>query len=216
MVEYSNENFIIEIDDQGHLILPEEIMRRFGFVTGAVTRLVERENKLTLTKSTSALSKIYIEPTNRCNLECRTCMRNVWNESMGFMSQEIFDRLLQSINEIYPKPVVFFGGIGEPTVHPHIIDMIAAFRKCNCEVELITNGIQLTRDFVNKLIEMNVRRIWVSLDGITPKSYSDIRLGDALPQILSNLVAMKELKFNKRDFAPASRYCFCCNEKKYY
>jgi len=72
MVERKNEIYKIDIDDQGHLILPQEIMRGFGFVKGAVARLEEQENNLTLSKSTSALSKIYIEPTNRCNLQCRT------------------------------------------------------------------------------------------------------------------------------------------------
>lgn len=40
------------------------------------------------------LSKLYIEPTNCCNLTCRTCVRNIWGEAPGYMSQATFDRIL--------------------------------------------------------------------------------------------------------------------------
>jgi MoaA/NifB/PqqE/SkfB family radical SAM enzyme len=32
------------------------------------------------------LRKIYVEPTNACNLACRTCVRNSWDEPEGFMA----------------------------------------------------------------------------------------------------------------------------------
>ena len=45
----------------------------------------------------SQLSKLYIEPTNCCNLTCRTCVRNIWGEEPGYMSQATFDRILASL-----------------------------------------------------------------------------------------------------------------------
>jgi MoaA/NifB/PqqE/SkfB family radical SAM enzyme len=45
----------------------------------------------------SKLRKLYIEPTNCCNLTCRTCVRNIWGEGPGYMSQAVFDRILESI-----------------------------------------------------------------------------------------------------------------------
>jgi MoaA/NifB/PqqE/SkfB family radical SAM enzyme len=38
------------------------------------------------------------------------------------------------------------------------------------------------------LIEAGLDTLWVSIDGATPESYADIRLGAALPQVLQNLV----------------------------
>jgi len=37
------------------------------------------------------LNKIYLEPTNRCNLTCVTCMRHSWDEPLG--DEEIVRRL---------------------------------------------------------------------------------------------------------------------------
>jgi MoaA/NifB/PqqE/SkfB family radical SAM enzyme len=45
----------------------------------------------------SQLSKIYIEPTNCCNLTCRTCIRNIWGEEPGYMSRATFDSILASL-----------------------------------------------------------------------------------------------------------------------
>ncbi len=39
------------------------------------------------------LEKVYIEVTNACNLECRTCMRNVWNEPIGYMAENTFSQI---------------------------------------------------------------------------------------------------------------------------
>jgi MoaA/NifB/PqqE/SkfB family radical SAM enzyme len=47
------------------------------------------------------LCKLYIEPTNCCNLTCRTCIRNIWGEELGYMCQDTFDRILESL---FPAP----------------------------------------------------------------------------------------------------------------
>jgi hypothetical protein len=36
--------------------------------------------------------------------------------------------------------------------------------------------------------------LWVSLDGPTPESFADVRLGAALPQILENVTRFRELR----------------------
>jgi MoaA/NifB/PqqE/SkfB family radical SAM enzyme len=43
------------------------------------------------------LLKLYIEPTNCCNLTCRTCIRNIWGEEAGYMSRDVFDRIMTSL-----------------------------------------------------------------------------------------------------------------------
>jgi MoaA/NifB/PqqE/SkfB family radical SAM enzyme len=69
------------------------------------------------------LSKVYVEPTNRCNLMCRTCMRNAWDEPPGDMSLATFARVIDGLRAVDPPPTVFFGGIGEPLFHPQMLNM---------------------------------------------------------------------------------------------
>jgi len=42
--------------------------------------------------------------------------------------------------------------------------------------------------------------LWVSLDGASPKSYQDVRLGDALPAILQNLKGLRSLQLRRSGF----------------
>jgi MoaA/NifB/PqqE/SkfB family radical SAM enzyme len=36
------------------------------------------------------LSRVYVEPTNACNLACKTCVRHAWDEPEGFMAWDVF------------------------------------------------------------------------------------------------------------------------------
>jgi MoaA/NifB/PqqE/SkfB family radical SAM enzyme len=145
------------------------------------------------------ISKLYIEPTNRCNLDCRTCMRNSWDEPMGQMDHEIYDRILAEVAELPTPPTIFFGGIGEPLSHPHIVDMVARAKKIAARVEMITNGILLSEGMAMALIQAGLDCLWVSIDGAHPESYLDVRLGDHLPEIIDNLHHWQQLSGGRTD-----------------
>jgi MoaA/NifB/PqqE/SkfB family radical SAM enzyme len=183
----------VEVDGQGHLILPPEIIERFGLVPGSTVILEAGTNRFSVGRSAAVLSKIYIEPTNLCNLDCRTCMRNVWDEPLGKMSDETFLKVMDGVKQFSATPSVFFGGFGEPLVHPNIIDMVKSAKTAGAEVELITNGILLNEMVSGKLMEAGLDRIWVSIDGATPESYEDVRLGAALPQVIENLMGLQKI-----------------------
>jgi MoaA/NifB/PqqE/SkfB family radical SAM enzyme len=192
----------VQLDDQGHLILPPELLARYGLVPGAQVRLSEGDAGFVFSRSTENLARVYIEPTNICNLDCATCMRNAWNEPLGKMSAETFERVIKSIGQLTHKPSISFGGFGEPLTHPQILAMVAAAKQVGESVELITNGILLTPEVCEKFIELGLDRLWVSLDGATPQSYADVRLGDALPQVLANLEHLRRQLRKVRSATP--------------
>jgi len=179
--------FEAHVDDEGRLVLPREMISHFGLKPGVQVGIDDGENYLCLQRPITHLAKVYIEPTNACNLECRTCIRNVWDEPIGRMSTKTFDRIMEGLKVFSPKPTVFFGGFGEPLSHPGIVDMVAQVKALGITVELITNGTLLTREMSRQLIEAGLDMLWVSLDGATPESYADVRLGAALPEVLANL-----------------------------
>ena len=162
------------------------------------------------------LEKIYIEPTNTCNLNCSTCIRNIWDEPDSFMSKVTFVNILKHINEISPIPSVFFGGYGEPLNHPDIFEMINKLKNNNIKVELITNGILLTKKVAELLIDIGLDRIWVSIDGSTPENYLDIRLGSNLPLILSHLKTLQRLKDIKKSVSPGLGVAFVALKRNIY
>ena len=188
------------VDDEGRLVLPPEVVSRFRLTPGTQVLIDEGNNGLHLHRPVTNLAKVYIEPTNRCNLECRTCLRNVWDEPLGQMSSATFARIIEGLRFFSPPPTVFFGGVGEPLFHPDIVEMVAQVKSLGATVELITNGTLLTKEMSRQLIEASLDMLWVSLDGATPESYADVRLAAALPEVLANLADLRRIRWG--DYPP--------------
>ncbi len=180
-----------QVDGDGRLVLPPELATRYGIRPGARVLVNEGANSFNLLRP-AHLAKLYIEPTNQCNLNCRTCIRNVWEEPLGKMSDTAFDRVIEGLSAFSPPPTVFFGGLGEPLYHPRIAEMVARSKELGARVEIITNGTLLTADLSRELLAAGIDMLWVSLDGATPESYADIRLGAALPQVIENIAHFRD------------------------
>jgi MoaA/NifB/PqqE/SkfB family radical SAM enzyme len=200
----------IEADKNGQLILPPDTASKYGIKPGDRIRFTENQNGLNL-QLPMRLSKLYIEPTNLCNIQCTTCIRNTWDEPMGRMSDTIFERIVDGICSLPSLPEnVFFGGFGEPLSHPGIIDMISRIKNLGISVELITNATLLDRNMAISLMRTGLDTLWVSLDGATPESYTDVRLGAELPNVLKNLENLNKINYDieelyKGDYVPLTR-----------
>jgi len=71
-------------------VLPPDVAAQSGLVPGARMRLEPTRNGLRLHRSVTHLAKVYVEPTNACNLDCATCFRHGWDEPIGRMSEVSF------------------------------------------------------------------------------------------------------------------------------
>ncbi len=115
------------------------------------------------------LKKLYIEPTTKCNLNCRMCFRNTWfDEPICDLSLEDYKQVLAAM----PKTVetVFFGGMGEPLFHKDILEMIRLAAETGVEVELLTNGTLLTEKMIHGILEAGLTRLWISIDDLETDS----------------------------------------------
>ena len=93
------------------------------------------------------LRKLYIEPTTKCNLNCRMCFRHTWfDEPICDLSLEDFRKALDTM----PSSVetIFFGGMGEPLFHRDILQMVRLAAETGAEVELLTNGTLLSEELI--------------------------------------------------------------------
>jgi len=187
-------DFRAQVDEEGRLIFPPEVVSRHGLGPGAQLRIEEGANGVRLRQPVTHLAKVYVEVTSRCNLECRACIRNSWEEPLGQMETGTFSRVLEGLRAFSPPPTVFFGGFGEPLAHPSSVEMVAQAKALGGRVELITNGTLLAQDMSRRLIAAGLDMLWVSLDGATPESYTDVRLGAALPEVLANLKAFRDAR----------------------
>ena len=74
-------------------------------------------------KMEDSIRKLYVEASSRCNLACKMCFRHSWvGESVGDLDPAVFARLLDD-PVLADTETVFFGGMGEPLVHPALVSM---------------------------------------------------------------------------------------------
>jgi MoaA/NifB/PqqE/SkfB family radical SAM enzyme len=186
------------VNQEGHLVLPPEVVERFGFTPGAEVPLTIAAHGVHLKRPFTHLAKVYLEPTNSCNLDCRTCMRNAWDEPLGTMPTQVFERILDGLKGYSTAPEISFGGLGEPLLHKQIGAMVSQAKALGARVELITNGTLLSEPRSQELIQAGLDMLWVSIDGARPESYMDVRLGAELPQVLENVARFHSLRSSLR------------------
>jgi len=75
-----------------------------------------------------------------CNYRCRFCFAT-YRDIRGQLSLDDAKRLLQQLREAGTEKINFAGG--EPTLHPHIGELMAEARRLGFVTSLITNGARL-------------------------------------------------------------------------
>lgn len=140
------------------------------------------------------LKKIYLEPTTNCNLSCKTCMRNTWDEPGGEMSMELFHHILDGLKQIPTLKEVAVWGIGEPLTHPHLPTIIQLLHQQGYRTELITNAMRLTEAMAEALILAGLDQMVVSVDSTSPDQLSEIRTGATLKKIIGNVKKLNQIK----------------------
>jgi MoaA/NifB/PqqE/SkfB family radical SAM enzyme len=161
----------IHVDADGRLVLPPEARTLLGTNNDVELLLNEVQQGVVLRRALHQPAKIYIEPTSRCNLSCRMCIRNAWEEKQGNMDDVTFQRLIDSVAALPEKPAIVFGGFGEPLFHPKIREMLRQAKEVASRVELITNGILFTEDLAQEFIRLKLDIIWFSLDRLHADAY---------------------------------------------
>jgi Fe-coproporphyrin III synthase len=189
-------------DDLGRLTLPSDFVQRRRLAPNLEYWLDEREGELILRPRLPDARKLYIEPTTGCNLHCRTCIRNVWGDPEAKMSMDTFRRIVDSLAGLPNLNRVVFTGFGEPLSHPNILEMIEAVRQHDLAVSVGSNGLLLKQKMAQELVRLGVDRLVVSVDGVRPETYADIR-GAMLSQVLDNIRSLNEAKRQFGSLFPA-------------
>lgn len=139
------------------------------------------------------MKKLYIEASSRCNYNCKMCFRKTWiGEQFKDMEWDVF---LNSMNTM-PDTVetVFFGGMGEPLIHPRIIEMVKIAHDMGKRTEIISNGTLLNEKTILALIDAGIDMIWVSIDSFHEEYYDKIQQNGKFSTILKNLRTLNKIR----------------------
>ncbi len=177
----------------GKLLFPDDISKKIGLCENAELRIIVEGNRIHLYPNIHSLSKVYIEPTSQCNLKCQTCIRNTWEEAMGNMDINVFDKVINELGEFDGLETIMFGGFGEPTFHKDFLYMVDRAKSLGVKVEITTNGTLLNENMQKALLDRKVDRIWISFDGTSEEKFEDIREGAKFNRVVENLKKLKTI-----------------------
>lgn len=140
-----------------------------------------------------APSMVFIDTTNRCNMNCPICLANI--PAMGFRfdpPMEYFEKIFEVLSKRNPRPKIQLFG-GEPTVRQDLIDIIEiAKKKYGLSARVVTNGLRLAdEDYCKKLVATGTQ-IMFSFDG-TDEGAND-RTRNHSTAIAKKLKALENLK----------------------
>jgi len=192
----------VRADNGNRLLLPEGFFNQRSISPDTEYWLDEREGDLILHPRIPNARKLYVEPTTGCDLHCRTCIRNAWQDPEAQMTMDTFQRLMEGLKDLPSLTRVVFTGFGEPLTHPDILEMIRAVRQRDLAVTVGSNGLRLNAQMARELIRLGVDRLVVSVDGVKPETYAGTR-GGTLSQILNNIRTLNETKSQLGSLIPA-------------
>lgn len=191
----------ISMDRDGAFRFPESFLARRQLPSDLAFWLDQRDDTFILLPRLPNLHKLYLEPTTVCNLNCRTCIRNIWQDPQTHMEMAVFDRLLEQMAAFPDLSRVVFSGHGEALTHPQILEMVRRVRTRDLAVTIGTNGLLLDKALARELVALGVDRLVVSLDGVRPETYAGVR-GAMLARLLDNIRALNEAKREAGSLAP--------------
>ena len=101
------------------------------------------------------LLSMEIEFSRLCNFRCSYCYVPEQLECTGELSREEIKDVLLQAKELGARKIIILGG--EPSIYPHLVEMILFLREQNLEIEMFTNGTGVTPELAAILAGARVR-----------------------------------------------------------
>lgn len=119
------------------------------------------------------LRNLQIELTDACNERCIHCyLPNTKKDKCKSLTKEDVFKILRQYRDMEGLKVVFSGG--EILLHPHLFDILEECKRLNIMILLQSNLLSLTTEDIERLKELDVFNIQVSLYSTDEKVHESI------------------------------------------
>lgn len=160
--------------------------------------------------------RLWIEPTNHCNLQCVMCPnKDLKKEEKGYMDFTLFKKIIDEASTFVIDANLLHRG--ESLLHPNIIQMTKYAREKKLITKLHTNGTLLDEEMSNNIIESGLEYLTFSFDGYDKDTYESIRIKGNFEETTSNIIRFLRIKKelnNKRPFTTLELINFPNSNKK--
>ena len=131
----------------------------------------------------------YIETTGRCNMRCPVCTKRIRNYDMP---EEEYNFIVKRNKDLLKKQAVWLDFNGEPLMDKFIFERIKLLKLAGAEARISTNGVLLSEENIEKLIEAGPSMISVSVMTLDAQMYKIYRGSNDLALVLHNLLVLKQ------------------------
>jgi MoaA/NifB/PqqE/SkfB family radical SAM enzyme len=121
------------------------------------------------------INYLFIEITNACNFKCTWCPDDIMGRKRGFMKKEKAFRLLEEIaakrswlGPLYP---VKLHQMGEPFLHPDLVEIVRRAEELGIGIELNTNCGLITPENIDGLYAAGLTNLILSYQTPDPGSF---------------------------------------------
>ncbi|OGZ19990.1 MAG: hypothetical protein A2654_02120 [Candidatus Nealsonbacteria bacterium RIFCSPHIGHO2_01_FULL_43_31] len=128
-----------------------------------------------------------IEVGSYCNLRCPTCPTPADKicRKKELMTFDNFKKVIDHIKDSIHVVLLYF--TNEPLLNPDIARMVQYAHQNNLYTEISTNAVLLNKEKTKDLLESQLDRIIIDLDGTTKDSYEQFRVGARFENVLENI-----------------------------
>lgn len=192
--------------------VPVENHKLYGIIEGSVISSLQfspLESDAAMRASfQQAVRWIEIETSSQCNRRCSYCpnSKNDRHSENHFMPWEMFTKLIGELASIHYSGAIKFVGNNEFFLHEENFDYVRHAREKlpDARFELFSNGDFLTRPMLDRVAELKVAQINVTLHSAPTRPYQEV---DTLARALK-LSRKLEVGLALADFAENTRIWF--------
>ncbi|MBN2381862.1 SPASM domain-containing protein [bacterium] len=149
--------------------------------------------KLGRTKGRIMPLRLWLEPTNTCNLKCPVCPQSTdVTTPRGFIDLELYRTIISEARSFIHD--VNLSHRGESLFHPNICECVAYAHAAGIKTRIHTNGTILTPELSRGLIEAGLDFLSFSFDGFTREDYERSRVGAHYDETIDHIKTFLALK----------------------
>lgn len=140
--------------------------------------------------------RLWIEPTNLCNLSCEMCLNKELSKTdFGVMNIALYRKIIDELEgKVYD---IYLHHRGESLLHPKLAEMISYARGKRIKTRLHTNATVLDEKRAESIIDAGLDFLSFSFDGYNREEYECIRKGANYEKTLANIRNFLKLKKKK-------------------
>lgn len=153
---------------------------------------------------------LQIEPTNHCNLDCISCASSASSRKYGYMDLALFREIIDDASKMGVKMVRLWL-LGEPMLHPRIVDMIGYVKQKGLQVRLTTNGMSFDSERIESILQSGVDsgdRVIFSVLGYSKEVHERIMRGVNHSKVIKNIHDFIALRKKHRHNGPVVETIF--------